>query len=86
MGLLRSTWPGAAVQPMPGLNRGTEEDHRQGRMSTGERGARAPLFVPSKRELPQHSHTGRKTMWNFLVFALIGLLVGTAARMFYPGR
>jgi uncharacterized membrane protein YeaQ/YmgE (transglycosylase-associated protein family) len=25
-------------------------------------------------------------MWNFLVFALIGLLAGTAARMLYPGR
>jgi uncharacterized membrane protein YeaQ/YmgE (transglycosylase-associated protein family) len=25
-------------------------------------------------------------MWNLLVFALIGLLAGTAARMFYPGR
>jgi len=25
-------------------------------------------------------------MWNFLVFALIGLLTGTAARMLYPGR
>ncbi len=26
------------------------------------------------------------TMWNLLVYALIGLLAGTAARMFYPGR
>lgn len=25
-------------------------------------------------------------MWNLLIFALIGLLAGTAARMFYPGR
>jgi uncharacterized membrane protein YeaQ/YmgE (transglycosylase-associated protein family) len=25
-------------------------------------------------------------MWNLLVFALIGLLAGTAARMLYPGR
>jgi uncharacterized membrane protein YeaQ/YmgE (transglycosylase-associated protein family) len=25
-------------------------------------------------------------MWNLLVFALIGLLAGTAARLFYPGR
>jgi uncharacterized membrane protein YeaQ/YmgE (transglycosylase-associated protein family) len=25
-------------------------------------------------------------MWNLLVFALIGLLTGTAARMLYPGR
>jgi uncharacterized membrane protein YeaQ/YmgE (transglycosylase-associated protein family) len=25
-------------------------------------------------------------MWNVLVFALIGLFVGTAARMFYRGR
>jgi hypothetical protein len=27
-----------------------------------------------------------RTMWNLLVFALIGLLTGTAARMLYPGR
>jgi uncharacterized membrane protein YeaQ/YmgE (transglycosylase-associated protein family) len=26
------------------------------------------------------------TMWNLLVFSVIGLLAGTAARMFYPGR
>jgi uncharacterized membrane protein YeaQ/YmgE (transglycosylase-associated protein family) len=26
------------------------------------------------------------TMWNLVVFALIGLLAGTAARMFYPQR
>jgi uncharacterized membrane protein YeaQ/YmgE (transglycosylase-associated protein family) len=26
------------------------------------------------------------TMWNLLVFVVIGLLAGTAARMFYPGR
>lgn len=26
------------------------------------------------------------TMWNLLVFAVIGLLAGTAARLFYPGR
>jgi uncharacterized membrane protein YeaQ/YmgE (transglycosylase-associated protein family) len=25
-------------------------------------------------------------MWNLLVFALVGLLAGTAARMLYPGR
>lgn len=25
-------------------------------------------------------------MWNLLVFAVIGVLAGTAARMFYPGR
>lgn len=25
-------------------------------------------------------------MWNLLVFVVIGLLAGTAARMFYPGR
>jgi uncharacterized membrane protein YeaQ/YmgE (transglycosylase-associated protein family) len=25
-------------------------------------------------------------MWDLLAFALIGLLVGAAARMFYPGR
>jgi uncharacterized membrane protein YeaQ/YmgE (transglycosylase-associated protein family) len=25
-------------------------------------------------------------MWNILVFAVIGMLAGTAARMFYPGR
>jgi uncharacterized membrane protein YeaQ/YmgE (transglycosylase-associated protein family) len=25
-------------------------------------------------------------MWNLLVFALIGLLTGAAARMLYPGR
>jgi uncharacterized membrane protein YeaQ/YmgE (transglycosylase-associated protein family) len=25
-------------------------------------------------------------LWNLLVFALIGLLAGTAARMLYPGR
>jgi uncharacterized membrane protein YeaQ/YmgE (transglycosylase-associated protein family) len=25
-------------------------------------------------------------MWNVLVFALIGLLAGAAARVFYPGR
>lgn len=25
-------------------------------------------------------------MWSFLVFAAIGLLVGSAARVFYPGR
>jgi uncharacterized membrane protein YeaQ/YmgE (transglycosylase-associated protein family) len=25
-------------------------------------------------------------MWNLIVFALIGLFVGTAARMLYPGR
>jgi uncharacterized membrane protein YeaQ/YmgE (transglycosylase-associated protein family) len=25
-------------------------------------------------------------MWNLLVFALIGLLAGSAARMLYPGR
>lgn len=25
-------------------------------------------------------------MWNVVVFAVIGLLAGTAARMFYPGR
>jgi uncharacterized membrane protein YeaQ/YmgE (transglycosylase-associated protein family) len=25
-------------------------------------------------------------MWNLLVFAVIGLLAGTAARMLYPGR
>lgn len=25
-------------------------------------------------------------MWNLLVFAVIGLLAGTAARLFYPGR
>lgn len=25
-------------------------------------------------------------MWNVLVFALIGLLAGSAARVFYPGR
>jgi len=27
-----------------------------------------------------------KTMWNLIVFALIGLVAGTAARMLYPGR
>ena len=25
-------------------------------------------------------------MWNVLIFALIGLLTGTAARILYPGR
>jgi uncharacterized membrane protein YeaQ/YmgE (transglycosylase-associated protein family) len=25
-------------------------------------------------------------MWDLLVFALIGMLVGTAARLLYPGR
>jgi uncharacterized membrane protein YeaQ/YmgE (transglycosylase-associated protein family) len=25
-------------------------------------------------------------MWNLVVFAVIGLLAGTAARVFYPGR
>jgi uncharacterized membrane protein YeaQ/YmgE (transglycosylase-associated protein family) len=25
-------------------------------------------------------------MWNLVVFALIGLLAGTAARMLYPGK
>lgn len=25
-------------------------------------------------------------MWNLVVFAVIGLLAGTAARMLYPGR
>jgi uncharacterized membrane protein YeaQ/YmgE (transglycosylase-associated protein family) len=25
-------------------------------------------------------------MWNVLVFAVIGLLTGAAARLFYPGR
>jgi len=25
-------------------------------------------------------------MWNLLVFAVIGLLTGAAARLFYPGR
>ena len=25
-------------------------------------------------------------MWNVLVFSVIGLLAGTAARLFYPGR
>jgi len=25
-------------------------------------------------------------MWNFLVFAVIGLLTGAAARVLYPGR
>jgi uncharacterized membrane protein YeaQ/YmgE (transglycosylase-associated protein family) len=25
-------------------------------------------------------------MWNLLVFAVIGLLVGASARLFYPGR
>jgi uncharacterized membrane protein YeaQ/YmgE (transglycosylase-associated protein family) len=25
-------------------------------------------------------------MWNLVVFAVIGLLAGAAARMFYPGR
>jgi uncharacterized membrane protein YeaQ/YmgE (transglycosylase-associated protein family) len=25
-------------------------------------------------------------MWNLLVFAVIGLLAGAAARVFYPGR
>ena len=25
-------------------------------------------------------------MWDILVFAMIGLLAGTAARIFYPGR
>ncbi|HEV3255450.1 MAG TPA: hypothetical protein VG013_01095 [Gemmataceae bacterium] len=25
-------------------------------------------------------------LWNFVVFALIGLLAGGAARLFYPGR
>jgi uncharacterized membrane protein YeaQ/YmgE (transglycosylase-associated protein family) len=25
-------------------------------------------------------------MWNFIVFALIGLFAGSTARMLYPGR
>jgi uncharacterized membrane protein YeaQ/YmgE (transglycosylase-associated protein family) len=25
-------------------------------------------------------------MWNLIIFAVIGLLAGTAARLFYPGR
>jgi uncharacterized membrane protein YeaQ/YmgE (transglycosylase-associated protein family) len=38
---------------------------------------RAATFLPFRE---------RKDMWNLVVFAVIGLLAGTAARLLYPGR
>jgi uncharacterized membrane protein YeaQ/YmgE (transglycosylase-associated protein family) len=49
-------------------------------------------FLPGIQETPspgtdnQSPLNKEMNMWNLLVFALIGLLAGTAARMFYPGR
>jgi uncharacterized membrane protein YeaQ/YmgE (transglycosylase-associated protein family) len=42
------------------------------------------MFRPLIRS---HYSTERKqTMWNLIVFAVIGLLTGAAARLLYPGR
>jgi uncharacterized membrane protein YeaQ/YmgE (transglycosylase-associated protein family) len=38
---------------------------------------RNPGFSPPEEE---------KNMWDLVVFAVIGLLAGAAARLFYPGR
>jgi hypothetical protein len=47
----------------------------------GERTTVCPIT-----ETPEIARKREQTMWNLLVFAIIGLLVGAASRLLYPGR